>query len=73
MHSEWVLLLLCVLMLQLLGQVYLLYHLSLTRAARFTGQEYRMYNTYDVHFYASFALIMLWPKLALSVQYDIGE
>lgn len=37
------------------------------------GQEYRMYNTYDVHFYASFALIMLWPKLALSVQYDIGE
>ena len=38
-----------------------------------TGQEYRMYNTYDVHFYASFALIMLWPKLALSVQYDIGE
>lgn len=31
-----------------------------------------MYNTYDVHFYASFALIMLWPKLALSVQYDIG-
>lgn len=37
-----------------------------------SGQEYRMYNTYDVHFYASFALIMLWPKLALSVQYDIG-
>lgn len=37
------------------------------------GQEYRMYNTYDVHFYASFALILLWPKLALSVQYDIGE
>lgn len=32
-----------------------------------------MYNTYDVHFYASFALIMLWPKLALSLQYDIGE
>lgn len=32
-----------------------------------------MYNTYDVHFYASFALIMLWPNLALSLQYDIGE
>lgn len=31
-----------------------------------------MYNTYDVHYYASFALIMLWPKLALSLQYDIG-
>ena len=31
-----------------------------------------MYNTYDVHFYASWALAMLWPKLQLSVQYDIG-
>ncbi|KAG7252381.1 hypothetical protein CRUP_006422, partial [Coryphaenoides rupestris] len=40
-------------------------------AGRHQG-EYRMYNTYDVHFYASFALIMLWPKLALSLQYDIG-
>lgn len=39
----------------------------------FLGQEYRMYNTYDVHYYASFALIMLWPKLALSLQYDIGK
>lgn len=36
------------------------------------GQEYRMYNTYDVHFYASFALAMLWPKLELSLQYDMG-
>ena len=44
--------------------------LSLSRPP---GQEYRMYNTYDVHFYASFALVMLWPKLALSLQYDIGE
>lgn len=32
-----------------------------------------MYNTYDVHFYASFALVMLWPKLEISLQYDIGE
>ena len=31
-----------------------------------------MYNTYDVHFYASFALAMLWPKLQMSLQYDIG-
>ena len=38
----------------------------------FTGHEYRMYNTYDVHFYASFALTLLWPKLQLSLQYDIG-
>ena len=36
------------------------------------GHEYRMYNTYDVHFYASFALALLWPKLQLSLQYDIG-
>jgi hypothetical protein len=39
---------------------------------RFTGHEYRMYNTYDVHHYASFALLMLWPKLQLGIQYDIG-
>uniref|UniRef100_W5MSZ8 Non-lysosomal glucosylceramidase n=1 Tax=Lepisosteus oculatus TaxID=7918 RepID=W5MSZ8_LEPOC len=42
------------------------------RFAYLEGQEYRMYNTYDVHFYASFALIMLWPKLALSLQYDMA-
>uniref|UniRef100_A0A8B9EG97 Non-lysosomal glucosylceramidase n=1 Tax=Anser cygnoides TaxID=8845 RepID=A0A8B9EG97_ANSCY len=43
------------------------------RFAYLEGQEYRMYNTYDVHFYASFALVMLWPKLQISLQYDIGE
>lgn len=37
------------------------------------GQEYRMYNTYDVHFYASFALTMLWPKLQMSLQYDFSD
>ncbi|KAF6033902.1 GBA2 [Bugula neritina] len=37
------------------------------------GHEYRMYNTYDVHFYASFALIMNWPKLQLSLQYDMAH
>jgi non-lysosomal glucosylceramidase len=31
-----------------------------------------MYNTYDVHFYASFALAMHWPLLELSLQRDIG-
>eukprot|EP01118_Nematostelium_gracile_P005718 TRINITY_DN1816_c0_g1_i1.p1 TRINITY_DN1816_c0_g1~~TRINITY_DN1816_c0_g1_i1.p1 ORF type:complete len:922 (-),score=224.06 TRINITY_DN1816_c0_g1_i1:38-2803(-) len=36
------------------------------------GLEYLMYNTYDVHFYASFALIMLFPKLELSLQRDIA-
>jgi non-lysosomal glucosylceramidase len=29
-----------------------------------------MYNTYDVHFYSSFALAMLWPELELSLQRD---
>jgi len=32
-----------------------------------------MYNTYDVHFYASIALAHLWPQLELSIQYDIGK
>uniref|UniRef100_A0A8D0E4M1 Non-lysosomal glucosylceramidase n=1 Tax=Salvator merianae TaxID=96440 RepID=A0A8D0E4M1_SALMN len=42
------------------------------RFAYLEGQEYRMYNTYDVHFYASFALAMLWPKLEISLQYDVA-
>ena len=37
------------------------------------GHEYRMYNTYDVHFYASFALAMLWPRLELSLQRDFAR
>jgi len=37
------------------------------------GHEYRMYNTYDVHFYASFALAMLWPKLELGLQRDFAR
>ena len=32
-----------------------------------------MYNTYDVHFYASWALAMLWPQLQISLQYDVGK
>jgi len=36
------------------------------------GIEYRMWNTYDVHFYASFALVMLFPKLELSIQRDFA-
>uniref|UniRef100_A0A1D1Y1Y8 Non-lysosomal glucosylceramidase n=1 Tax=Anthurium amnicola TaxID=1678845 RepID=A0A1D1Y1Y8_9ARAE len=36
------------------------------------GMEYHMYNTYDVHFYASFALVMLFPKLELSIQRDFA-
>ncbi|NDJ54803.1 MAG: hypothetical protein GYB68_17170 [Chloroflexi bacterium] len=36
------------------------------------GHEYRLYNTYDVHFYASFALAMLWPEIELSLQRDVA-
>jgi non-lysosomal glucosylceramidase len=32
-----------------------------------------MYNTYDVHFYASFALAMHWPKLELIIQRDFAH
>jgi non-lysosomal glucosylceramidase len=36
------------------------------------SHEYLMVNTYDVHFYASFALAMLWPELELSLQRDFA-
>ncbi|KAL4310989.1 hypothetical protein GQ457_01G000170 [Hibiscus cannabinus] len=36
------------------------------------GTEYHMWNTYDVHFSAYFSLIILFPKLQLSVQRDIA-
>lgn len=37
------------------------------------GHEYLMYNTYDVHFYAGFALLALFPQLEYSLQYDIVQ
>eukprot|EP00981_Chlorochromonas_danica_P001618 scaffold351_cov162-Ochromonas_danica.AAC.3 len=37
------------------------------------GQEYLMYNTYDVHFTAAFALLKLWPQLELSLQRDFAK
>lgn len=43
------------------------------RFAYLEGHEYRMYNTYDVHFYASFALADLWPKLQASIQYEFRD
>ncbi len=43
------------------------------RFAYLEGHEYRMYNTYDVHFNASFALLKLWPKLQLSLQYEFAD
>nr|XP_043621012.1 non-lysosomal glucosylceramidase-like [Erigeron canadensis] len=38
----------------------------------YEGIEYHMCNTYDVHFYASFAFMMLFPKLELSIQRDFA-
>lgn len=43
------------------------------RFAYLEGHEYRMYNTYDVHFYASHALVGLWPNLQVSMQYDYKD
>ena len=43
------------------------------RFAYLESHEYRFYNTYDVHFYASFALIMNWPKIELALQRDMAE
>ncbi|KNC86719.1 hypothetical protein SARC_01139 [Sphaeroforma arctica JP610] len=37
------------------------------------GHEYRMVNTYDVHFYASWALTLNWPKIASSIQRDYAD
>ena len=36
------------------------------------GHEYRMVNTYDVHFYSSIALAMLFPQIELSLQRDFA-
>ncbi|CAH8536627.1 unnamed protein product [Dicrocoelium dendriticum] len=37
------------------------------------GHEYRMFNTVDVHYYASCAFIKLWPKLQLAINYDCAD
>ncbi|KAF7096293.1 hypothetical protein CFC21_098260 [Triticum aestivum] len=37
------------------------------------GMEYHMWNTYDVHFYSSFALISLFPEIELSLQRDFAR
>ncbi|CAL9156495.1 unnamed protein product [Musa hybrid cultivar] len=36
------------------------------------GVEYIMWCTYDVHFYASFALLDLFPKIELTIQRDFA-
>lgn len=47
--------------------------LTYGRFAYLEGHEYRMYNTYDVHFYASFALAINWPILQMCLQYDLRD
>lgn len=47
--------------------------LAYGRFAYLEGHEYRMYNTYDVHFYSSHALTNLWPNLQVSLQYDFRD
>lgn len=37
------------------------------------GHEYLMINTYDVHFYSSFALLSLFPQIELSLQRDFSK
>ncbi|KAJ4976498.1 hypothetical protein NE237_001604 [Protea cynaroides] len=37
------------------------------------GVEYIMWCTYDVHFYASFALLTLFPKIELSIQHEFAK
>lgn len=37
------------------------------------GHEYRMYNTYDVHYNASIALATLFPAIELSLQRDFAR
>ncbi|CAJ0961400.1 unnamed protein product, partial [Mesorhabditis belari] len=35
--------------------------------------EYRMVTTYDVHFYASYAIASLWPDLELTIQAEFTD
>jgi non-lysosomal glucosylceramidase len=37
------------------------------------GHEYNMFNTYDVHFYASHALIANFPEIQLTLQRDFAR
>uniref|UniRef100_A0A915PQZ1 Non-lysosomal glucosylceramidase n=1 Tax=Setaria digitata TaxID=48799 RepID=A0A915PQZ1_9BILA len=43
------------------------------RFAYLESWEYRMLNTYDVHFYASFALAQLWPNLEHVLQAEMTD
>ncbi|VDM40540.1 unnamed protein product [Toxocara canis] len=43
------------------------------RFAYLEAWEYYMFNTYDVHFYSSFAILENWPQLELSIQLDFAD
>lgn len=49
------------------------FRLAYGRFAYLEGHEYRMYNTYDVHYYASHALASLWPNLQICLQFDFRD
>lgn len=46
---------------------------TLGHFAYLESHDYRMYNTYDVHFYSSIALAMLFPRIELSLQEDFAS
>ncbi|CAI4223446.1 unnamed protein product [Auanema sp. JU1783] len=43
------------------------------RYAYMESWEYFMFTTYDVHFYASWALLKNWPALEMGIQLDYGD
>lgn len=48
-------------------------HEDVGRFLYLEGVEYIMWCTYDVHFYASFALLDLFPKIELNIQRDFAK
>jgi hypothetical protein len=44
------------------------YERDIGRYGYMESLEYLMVNTYDVHFYASWAIAMNWPKLEMAIQ-----
>lgn len=51
-----------------LNKFWFLFRHAYGRFGYLEGHEYRMYNTYDVHFYASPALAHLWPNLQVNLK-----
>lgn len=53
--------------------MFLIHRKEFGRFGYLEGHEYRMVNTYDVHFYASYALALNWPKIQALIQYDFKD